>query len=121
MTVGSADAKQDGGRPPLALWSGLQTVILCVHMDVGGQPRIENSRQDALFYLAEILVGGNHGWELLVVPVIEDLIELLACPRRRVLGPEVVEYQKLCPSNRVEPLVIGDTVARVERGPKVIE
>gem|GEM_PF-2457684 len=90
-------------------------------MHVLGEPCVENSRQHPFLDSLEVLVGGNDGRELFVVPMIEDLIELFPRPRRGVFCTQIVQNEKLGVANGVESIIIGYAVTRVEGGTQMIE
>lgn len=68
-----------------------EPMILGIDMDVSRQTGIENPGEHALLDLLEILVRGDDGRQLLVIPVIEDLVELFPGPGSRILRAEVIE------------------------------
>ncbi len=64
--------------------------VFGVDVDKRRQSLIHYPGQDSLFNALVVLIRSQDGWELLVIPVVNNLKELFPSPGCRVLRAEVV-------------------------------
>lgn len=100
---------------------GQQAIVLSFDEQDPRESRIEHPRQDALIDEFVVLIGCNHGGQLFVIPVVQELIELFPRPGRGLLGPQIVENQKVSIADLLETLVVRDPVVWIECGSQLIE
>lgn len=60
------------------------------------------------------MVGGDDRAQAFVIAVVENLKELFLCPRRCILGAEVVQNQQWYVAHILKTLVVGDFTGRVK-------
>jgi hypothetical protein len=80
-----------------------------------------DARCDAWVHPIKITVGRDDRRAALIVAVVDDLEEFFGRPRRRVLGPEVVEDEQTRVANLVEAVVIRLTLFWGEGRAQVIK
>jgi hypothetical protein len=98
-----------------------QPVILDVDIEVLRQPRIEQAGPHAGLQHLEVLIRGDDRWELLVIAMVDQLIELLASPWSRMLCSQIVQNEQVGTPDLLEPVVISNAARWVERRSKLIE
>src|SRR5690606_22291389 len=59
-----------------------------------GCPAVQQARQQPGINFVNSLRGGDHGRQLHLVAVVDDLVQLLACPARVIVIPQVIQNQQ---------------------------